>query len=168
VIPALVFTFKGIRRHYDTVTAALTVQPGTPLPEIVHTVVVLVGQRVHAGVLQAIAYAKSLRPHYLHAVSVAFDEESAKRVREDWERFGLDVPLDIIESPYRELTRPVLEYVDRLDERWEHDVVTVVIPEFVVRHWWEQLLHNQSAFWLKFRLLFRKGTVVTSIPVVVD
>ena len=77
-------------------------------------------------------------------------------------------PLDIVSSPYRELTRPVLEFVEELDSKWSHDVVTVVVPEFVVHHWWDQLLHNQSALLLKGRLLFRKGTVVTSIPSHVD
>ena len=66
--------------------------------------------------------------------------------------------------PYRELTRPILRFIDELDARWENDIVTVLLPEFVVSHWWEHLLHNQSALLLKGRLLFRKGTVVTSVP----
>ena len=77
-------------------------------------------------------------------------------------------PLEIVYSPYRELTRPVLRFIDELDARWDNDIVTVVIPEFVVSHWWEHLLHNQSALILKGRLLFRKGTVVTSVPYHVD
>ena len=85
-------------------------------------------------------------------------------MQEHWAAYDFGIPLDIVESPYRELTRPVLRYVDELDRRWQHDVVTVVIPEFVVHHWWEQLLHNQSALFLKGRLLFRTGTVVTSVP----
>lgn len=78
------------------------------------------------------------------------------------------MPLDILFSPYRELTRPVMRYVDEIDARWENDIVTVVIPEFVVHHWWEHLLHNQSALILKGRLLFRRGTVVTSVPYHID
>jgi hypothetical protein len=89
-------------------------------------------------------------------------------MQERWAMYGFDVTLDIVLSPYRELTRPVLQFVETLDERWSHDVVTVVVPEFVVHHWWDQLLHNQSALFLKGRLLFRKGTVVTSIPSHVD
>lgn len=85
-----------------------------------------------------------------------------------WLDFNFDIPLDIVSSPYRALTRPVLEYVEELDNRWDNDVVTVIVPEFVAHHWWEQLLHNQSALLLKARLLFRKGTVVTSVPAHVD
>jgi amino acid transporter len=164
VIPALVLLFWSIRRHYRRVDTALECLPGTPLPDIVHTVVVLVGERIHAGVLEALAYAKSLQPHYLQAVHVSFDPAQAEEMRQRWDAYRFDVPLNILASPYRELTRPLLSYIDALDERWSHDVVTVVVPEFVVHHWWDQLLHNQSALMLKGRLLFRKGTVVTSIP----
>ena len=164
VIPLLVFLFKGIHRHYRTVDRAMSVQPGIKLPEIQHTVVVLVGPKVHLGVIQSLAYAKTLRPDFLHALSVADDREQADRLREQWERFDLDIPLDVVDSPFREITEPVLEYLEQLDKRWSADVITVIIPELVVRHWWQQLLHNQTALWLKVRLLFREGTVVTSIP----
>ena len=139
-------------------------QPGIKLPDIQHTVVVLVGPKVHLGVIQALAYAKSLDPDFLHALSIANDPDQGDRLREQWSRFDLDIPLDVVDSPFQEITDPVLEYLDRLDERWRSDVITVIIPELVVRHWWQQLLHNQTALWLKVRLLFREGTVVTSIP----
>jgi amino acid transporter len=164
VIPVLVLLFKGIHRHYQTVDAALRVDPGIKVPEIQHTVVVLVGPKMHLGVIEAIAYAKSLRPDFLHAVSVAYEPDQADQLRGQWQRFEIDVPLDVLESPYREINRPVLEYVEELDRRWNSDVVTVIIPELVVRRWWQQLLHNQTALWLKARLLFREGTVVTSVP----
>jgi amino acid transporter len=164
VIPLLVLLFISIKRHYDRVEREIACAPGTKLPEIVHTVVVLVGPRIHQGVLEALAYAKSLHPRYLHAVTVAFDDAGEAQMRESWDTYGFDIPLDIIQSPYRELARPVIQFIEGLDEKWEHDIVTVVIPEFVVHHWWEQLLHNQSALWLKARLLFRDGTVVTSVP----
>jgi amino acid transporter len=164
VIPLLVGLFWAISRHYRRVDLALACPPGTPLPEIVHTVVVLVGDRIHAGVLEALAYAKSLQPRYLHALHVSFDAAEADQMQETWAAYGFDITLDIVGSPYRELSRPVLQYIEELDRRWGHDVITVVVPEFVVHHWWDQLLHNQSALFLKGRLLFRKGTVVTSIP----
>jgi amino acid transporter len=163
-IPLMVLTFWAIKRHYRRVDDALVCEPGTPLPELVHTVVVLVGTSIHSGVLEALAYGQSLRPHFLHAVHVADDDDDAARMRDEWGTYQFDVPLDIVPSPYRELTHPVLDYVDTLDRRYRNDVVTVIIPEFVVQHWWGQLLHNQSALLLKARLLFRKGTVVTSIP----
>ena len=96
-----------------------------------HTVVVLVG-RVHRGVLKALAYAKSLRPNHLVAVYVVSDDEEQERIEAQWEEFDIDVPLEIVYSPYRELTRPILRYIDELDARWDNDIVTVVIPEFVV------------------------------------
>jgi amino acid transporter len=164
VIPLLVLLFMSIKRHYRRVDEALACPPGTPLPEIVHTVVVLVGNRIHQGVLEALAYAKSLQPHYLHAVHVSFDDASAQQMRDSWNEYAFDIPLDVVPSPYRTLTRPILAYVEELDRRQTHDIVTVIVPEFVVHHWWDQLLHNQTALSLKARLLFRKGTVVTSIP----
>lgn len=168
VIPLLVILLSSIKRHFVRVSEALACEPGTPLPKIVHSVVVLVGRQIHQGVLEALAYSKSLQPSYLHALHVAFDEDAAQHMRDKWEEYGFDVTLDIVLSPYRALTGPVLDYVDALDRRWSHDIVTVVIPEFVVHHWWDQLLHNQSALLLKARLLFRKGTVVTSIPAHLD
>ena len=94
---------------------------------------------------------------------VSADAEQ-RRIEDDWARFNIDVPLEILHSPYRELNRPIVQYLNDLDQRWDHDTITVVLPEFVVTHWWEHLLHNQSALLLKARLLFRKGTVVTSVP----
>jgi amino acid transporter len=164
VIPVLVLLFKGIHHHYETVDREMRVEPGIKFPEIQHTVVVLVGPKVHLGVIHSLAYAKSLRPDFLHAVSVSYDPEQADRLREQWERFDFDVPLDVVDSPYREINEPLLEYLDQLDRRSSSDVVTVIIPELVVHHWWQQLLHNQTALWLKVRLLFREGTVVTSVP----
>jgi amino acid transporter len=163
VIPIIVFGFKSIHRHYRTVSDGLRVTPDYVPRRMNHTVVVLVGG-VHRGVLEALAYARSINPNHLVAVSVVSDEEEQARLEGQWEEFGIDVPLEIVYSPYRELTRPILRYVDELDARWENDVITVLLPEFVVRHWWGNLLHNQTALLLKGRLLFRKGTVVTSLP----
>jgi amino acid transporter len=164
VIPLLVLLFHAIHRHYDTVDRETTCEPGVQIPEYRHTVIVLVGTKINIGVLEALAYAKSLHPDFLHAVSVAYDDDQANRLRAEWERFHVNISLDVIDSPYRELTRPVLDYVDQIDARWNSDIVTVVIPEYVVHRWWQQLLHNQSALWLKSRLLFRQGTVVISVP----
>ena len=163
VVPIVVLLLMGVKRHYTNVAQGLHVPQDYRPRRMNHTVVVLVGT-VHRGVLEALAYAKSLHPNHLVAVSVVSDEEDQARVERAWMYFGLDVPLEIVYSPYRELTRPIMRYVDELDARWDNDVVTVLIPEFVVKHWWGHLLHNQSALLLKGRLLFRKGTVVTSIP----
>ncbi|MGQ0805369.1 MAG: APC family permease [Actinomycetota bacterium] len=168
VMPLLVLLFLGIRRHYERVSRVLQVEPGARLPEVRHTVVVLVSPDLHRGVLAALAYAKSLHPEHLFALSVIFDEEQEQRLRDRWEELGLDVPLEIIGSPYREITGPIIQWLDDLDARWDYDIVTVVLPEVVVHRWWEHLLHNQSALWLKARLLFRRNVVVTSVPTHLD
>ena len=163
VIPVIILLFNGVKRHYRQVTQALAVPDGWRPPRFNHTVVVLVGG-VHRGVLEALAYARSLHPNHLVAVTVVSDEEEQARIEAQWEARRLDIPLDIVYSPYRELSRPILKFLDDIDARWKNDIVTVLIPEFVVRRWWEQLLHNQTALFLKGRLLFREGVVVTSVP----
>jgi hypothetical protein len=127
-------------------------------------VVVLVG-RIHQGVLAALTYARSLSPDRLIALSVVSSPEDSEEIAEQWERHHLeDIELERRYSPYRELTQPVLKYLDELDAAYENDIITVVVPEFVLGQWWEQFLHNQSALMLKGRLLFRRNTVVTSVP----
>ncbi len=163
VIPLIVVLFKSIKRHYRTVSEGLRVTPEYKPRRMNHTMVVLVSG-VHRGVLEALAYARSVSPNHLVAVSVVSDEEEQEKLEQAWTEYGIDVPLEIVYSPYRELTRPILRYIDELDARWENDIITVLIPEFVVTHWWGNLLHGQSALLLKGRLLFRKGTVVTSLP----
>jgi amino acid transporter len=164
VVPLIISLFLAIKRHYDRVSEALVVQPGElRQTEPVHTVIVLVG-RVHRGVVHALQYAKSLRPQHLVALYVSFEEDDRREMEEAWERHGISVPLEVVSSPYRELVGPVMSYVDELDQRWNHDTITVVIPEFVVDSWTGQVLHNQSALRLKGRLLFRENTVVTSVP----
>jgi amino acid transporter len=167
VIPLVVVLLRGVKRHYDRVAERLRVPSGYRPRRHTHTVVVLVG-RVHQGVLQALTYAKSLAPDRLIAVSVVGGEEDVDRITEQWEEYGLDIELQTLYSPYRELTGPVLAYLDELDEAHADDIITVILPEFVLRRWWEQLLHNQSALLLKARLLFRPNTVVTSVPYHLD
>ena len=168
VIPMVIAIFVAIRRHYDRVSRTIAITPAEVKPMAVnHTVVVLVG-RIHKGVLKALAYARSLRPQHLVAVYVSFDDEDREAIERQWREFKIDVPLEIHHSRYRDLVEPIVEYLDDLDERWDNDTITVVIPEFVVRHWYEQILHNQSALLIKGKLLFREGTVVTSVPYHVD
>ena len=166
IIPAIVIAFRAVGKHYATVRAAVTVEPGFKVPRRTHLVVVLVGS-VHRGVLEAVQYARSLAPERLLAVSVVTDHDEQDRLTDEWEQFGLPIPLHTISSPYRELTQPILEYLDELDAESPDDVITVVIPEFVTQ-WKTQWLHNQSAFALKARLLYRPNTVVTSVPVLID
>jgi amino acid transporter len=164
VVMIVIAVFVAIHRHYQRVGRELAIEPEQVRPErLNHTVVILVG-RVHKGVLKALDYAKSLRPNHLVAVYVAFEDDDRESIQEEWEKFRLDVALEIVHSPYRELVDAVEEYLDELDARWDNDTITVVIPEFVVGRWYQQALHNQSALALKLALLFRPGTVVTSVP----
>jgi hypothetical protein len=98
------------------------------------------------------------------ALSVVYEPEDAAAIAKEWEEYGFEVPLRTVESPYRELVRPVLRFIDELQAEHPGDTVAVMIPEFVVSRWWEHILHNQSALVLKARLLFREGTVVVSVP----
>src|SRR5436305_5460347 len=164
VVPLIIALFSAIKRHYDRVATSLEIEPEEVRHEhINHTVVVLVG-RIHRGVLKALDYARSLRPQHLVAVYVSFEDEDREELEKQWRAFRIEVPLEIVYSPYRELIEPIERYIDELDDRWDNDTVTVVIPEFVVGKWYEHLLHNQSALFLKGKLLFREGTVVTSVP----
>ena len=92
------------------------------------------------------------------------DKEDTRRLMAEWEKHDLPVALTVLESPYREVTRPIIGYIKSLREDRPRDVVSVFIPEYVVGHWWEHLLHNQSALRLKGRLLFQPGVMVTSVP----
>ncbi len=163
VIPAIVVLFRAIHRHYARMDRALTVKPGYRARRRTHTVVVLVG-RVTKGSMEAIAYARSLRPDRLLAVTVVANAEQQEAITADWEDFEIPVELRTLYSPYRELSRPIMRFVDEYDEEVDDDFLTVVLPEFVLDHWYEQVLHNQSALILRSRLRTRPNTVVTSVP----
>jgi amino acid transporter len=159
----LFFLMKGIRKHYDAVTHELRPEPsGVVLPSRNHAVVLV--SKIHSPTLRALAYAKATRPHDLTALTVAVDEAETQELMAEWDARGLTVPLTIINSPYREITKPILDYVANIHRSSPRDVVTVFIPEYVVGRWWEQLLHNQSALRLKGRLLYMPGVMVTSVP----
>ncbi|MEI6200045.1 MAG: APC family permease [Actinomycetota bacterium] len=163
LIPILVTSFRAVGRHYDRGHAAVHVEPGYWPRRETHTMVVLVGS-INKGVLHGLQYAKSLNPDRLLAVTVATDDEDRQRIEEQWANFAVPIDLNILYSPYRELTRPVSEFLDELDARYQDDIVTVVIPEFVTS-WRTQWLHNGSAFALKAKLLHRPHTAVVSVPI---
>jgi hypothetical protein len=119
---------------------------------------------IHRGVINALQYAKSISPDGVKAVYVDFDEEATHKLKEKWEQWGSGVELIVLPSPYRELTRPLLRYINRLRRKGTDNFVTVVLPEFIPARWWQQLLHNQSSLLLKGSLLFRKSVVVVSVP----
>ncbi|OBI40518.1 DNA-binding protein [Mycobacterium kyorinense] len=163
---ALFLVMKLIRKHYDAVSRELQQQAaeneGVVLPSRNHALVLV--SKLHLPTLRALAYARATRPDVLEAVTVSVDDVETRELVSKWEGSDISVPLKVIASPYREVTRPVLEYVKRVSKESPRTVVTVFIPEYVVGHWWEQVLHNQSALRLKGRLLFMPGVMVTSVP----
>jgi amino acid transporter len=163
VIPLLVFMFRAIHKHYVGVANQLSTEGLEDLRPIRNTVIVPISG-IHRGVVGALQYAKSIAPDRVQAVYVDFDEEATAKLREKWERWGAGVQLVVLPSPYRELTRPLLRYIARLERKHDNDMVTVVLPEFVPAKWWQHLLHNQSSLMLKGALLFKKGVIVTSVP----
>lgn len=159
-------TMTSIRRHYDRVADEIAVEeaPSDDVvrPSRVHSIVLV--SKVHKPTLRALNYAKLMRSDTLEAVSVDVDPADTKALKEEWERRGIEVPLKVLASPYREITRPIIDYVKSLRRESPRDAVSVYIPEYVVGHWYEHLLHNQSALRLKGRLLFTPGVMVTSVP----
>jgi hypothetical protein len=160
----LFVTMKAIRRHYDNVARELAINPTERplLPSRNHAIVLV--SKLHMPSMRAIAYAKATRPSSVEAVTINVDDAEVDRLRQQWDQHGIDIPLVVLDSPFREVTRPLLEYIRGLRRRSPRDVITVFIPEYVLGHWWEQLLHNQSALRLKARLLFEPGIMVTSVP----
>ena len=155
---------KLIRRHYDAVAleTALVEGEDRTLPSRVRAVVLV--SKLHKPTLRALAFAKAARPSSLEALTVSVDPQETERLVQLWEEADTGVPLKVLASPYREVTNPIIDYVKNLRRESPRDVVTVYIPEYVVGHWWEQILHNQSALRLKGRLLFTPGVMVTSVP----
>jgi amino acid transporter len=153
----------GIRKHYDHVADELAPTDQRQLLPARNHAVVLVS-KVHLPTLRALAYAQGTRPDTLTAVTVNVDDADTRALQADWEARGIPVPLTVVDSPYREITRPIIDFVKSVRRESPRDVVTVFIPEYVVGKWWEHLLHNQSALRLKGRLLFEPGVMVTSVP----
>jgi len=161
---AVIFVVMGgIKRHYDLVAEELTPSEERPvLPSRNHAVVLI--SKLHKPTMRALAYAKATRPDTLTGVTVNVDDNDTRALQEEWERREISVALTVVDSPYREITRPIIDFVKGLRRDSPRDVVTVFIPEYVVGRWWENLLHNQSALRLKGRLLFEPGVMVTSVP----
>lgn len=167
VIPLIVLLFKAIGRHYKRVSDEITVMPGWKPQRRTHTMVILVGS-VNRGTLECITYARTLAPDRILAVSVVVDDDDQDKITKAWTEHDIPIELNLVHSPYRTLTRPIVRFLSELDAEDPDDIVTVLIPEVVVTKWYTQLLHNQSALALKARLLFRPNTVVTSVPVLLD
>jgi len=168
LIPSLVFSFWTIHVHYRKLAAGLSLEHFTEQPRIArHRVIMPIGG-VHRGTLAALRYAKTLSDD-ISAVYVAMDDEETKKLKEKWEIWGDGNRLVILESPYRLFVEPLLEYINEIDvHRQANEIITIVVPEFVPRHWWANALHTQTAVILRLALIFRKNIVITSVPYQVD
>lgn len=163
LIPAHVLFFRSTKRHYDTVAEQLSLKDWTPERLRRRNTVLVPISGVHRAVVQAIQYAKTLSPD-VRAVYVNVDPVVTGRLRGDWQEWGQDVPMVVLDSPYRSLMEPFLEYVEHVDAEQPDDFLTVVLPEFVPAKWWHHLFHNQRALLIKGALLFKPNVVVTSVP----
>lgn len=168
IIPILVTAFLAINRHYRSLAGRLSLkQEGIPPRVARHRVVLLVGG-VHRGTLAALSYARLLS-NDITAVHVSINPEDTAKVHRDWEKWGNGIRLVILESPYRLLLEPLLDYIEEIDRcRQPNEIISIVVPQFVPRHWWHNLLHTQTAFLLRLVLLFRPGIVITDVPYQVE
>jgi len=162
LIPLMVLGLLRVRRHYEEVAQRLSLE-GAGRPKIGKNPVVVLVAGIHKGVVEALEYAKSISPN-VTALTVDLDPTQTTKLRLRWAEWEPDVPLVVLESPYRSILRPLLEYIDRMERQGEGRYLTVVLPEFIPSHWWEHFLHNQTALLVKAALLFRPGKVTVSIP----
>lgn len=161
VIPIIMWMFMQVKRHYEKVRARLTLIGYQPEPVPPHTVLVLVSG-VHRGVLPALEYAREIAKD-CRAVHIEINPADTQRIKELWEQWAGDMPLVIIESPYRSLIGPVVEYVKQVRAEHSRHLITVVVPEFVVTKWWERFLHYNAAFLIKMALGGLRGVVITNV-----
>ncbi|MGY1644350.1 APC family permease [Geodermatophilus sp. SYSU D00703] len=163
VMPMLFLLMKAINRHYSHVADQLV--PDTDsrmLPSKVHAIVLV--SKVHKPTLRALAFARATRPDALTALTVNVDPAETRALQAQWEKYDIPVPLTVLESPYREITRPVLDFVKSIRRDSPRELVVVFVPQYVVGHWWENVLHNQSALRLRARLQFMPGVMITTVP----
>ena len=162
LIPLIVMVFNATRRHYTHVASELTLRGYASQPRAHNTVLVPVGG-LQRAVVEALRYAETLSDD-VRAIYVDVDPAGTEQVRREWETWGGRVTLVVLPSPYRSLMEPLLEYIEQVGDERPNNYVTVILPEFVPRRWWQHLLHNQRALLIKGALLFRPNTVVTSVP----
>jgi amino acid transporter len=163
-MPVIWLTMRSIHQHYENVALELVPPVDIPVTLPASNRAIVLVSKLHLPTLRALAYARATRPSKIEAIIVNVDEAETARLKEEWDRADIPVPLTVVASPYREITRPVVQYVKQLRRESPRDIVTVFIPEYVLGHWWEQVLHNQSALRLKARLLQQRGVVVASVP----
>jgi amino acid transporter len=169
VTPTLIVIFLGIHRHYKNLAGKLSLeQYAAAPPRFRRHRVILALSSVHRGTLEALNYARSLSTD-VTAIHVSIDPEEAKKIQAKWDLWGNGVRLVILESPYRVLVEPLLEYIEEVSAmRQPGEIITIVVPQFIPKQRWANLLHTQTAFWLRLALIFRRGIVITEVPYQID
>jgi len=164
LVPVLIISFLAIHRHYRDLARHLSLEDyGSPARVARHRVVLPISG-VHRGTLAALRYAHSLSED-ITAVHVSIDPAEAEKLQRKWEQWGDGVRLVILNSPYRQLLEPLLGYIEDLaNQRQHNETITIVVPQFVPRRWWHNLLHTQTAILLRLALLFKRGIVITDVP----
>jgi len=168
LVPLLVVIHFNIRRHYVRVKSRLAASRTDAFLPAKHHAIVLVNG-IHKGVVQAILYARHISGDRVEAITVdlgsdgSYESPAIEKLRADWTIYGLGVPLRCLPSPFRKIVEPILEEVDRIQLAEPELAITVILPEFIAPHWWQQVLHNQSAFRIKASLLMKPGVIVTSV-----
>jgi amino acid transporter len=162
-IPTIVYLTKQVKSHYRSVATQLSLEGHVKETEFKHHSVIIPISGVQKAVIHAVKYAKALSDD-VAAVYVCLDPEETKRIQDKWLEYGMGVPLIVLESPYRSIMRPFLDFLDEVHARYKMGVITVIMPEFVPQKWWHHLLHNQTALLIKGVLTFKKGIVSTSVP----
>jgi hypothetical protein len=168
LIPMMISGFYAIHRHYMSLANDLSLEDFTPPERLKHQRIIVPISGVHRGTLTALRYARSLSKD-ITAVYVAIDDSQTKRIQNRWEKWTPEIPLVVIDSPYRELMHPLVTYIESIAAANKPgDIITVVVPEFVPRRWWHNFLHNQNATWLHFALRHVPGVVVVNVPYQVE
>ena len=164
LLPAIVMSFFAVHRHYVSLALDLSLEHyGQPPPSKRHRVILPVSA-IHQGTLEALDYATSLSRD-VTVVHVSIDPAQTEKLKHKWSWWGKGVRLVVIESPYRTFLEPFLEYVNELSDLLQpNERLTIVVPQFVPKHWWHNALHTQTAFWLRFVLLGKRGVVITEVP----
>jgi hypothetical protein len=161
---ALFLLMRSIKGHYEKVALEVALDPDEVhlLPSRIRAVVMI--SELNKPAIRAVNFARASRANSIEAVTVAADEDAVREMRADWETREVGIPLKIIASPYREVVGPFVNYVKGVRSGNPRDVVCVYVPEYIVGHWWEHLLHNQTSLLLKTRLNFLSGVMVTAVP----
>jgi amino acid transporter len=163
----LMILFWGVRKHYNSLAQQLTITPGEYAPKLDSTVLLLLPPRIHKGILHSIGYARTLSKD-LRAVTTVADVAMADELKKEWQRIAPDISLVILESPYRSIVEPVVEYIDEAVGEDDNQMLTVIVPEAIAKHWWQRILHNNSAVPLKIALASRRNVVITNVRYFLD